>query len=82
MGALIALSSTDAVLKRSRANDNEINDEVEAAVTIARILERTQKPNSKSQTPSEKTIAAFRRQSNDSNTGIGQLNVILQMRVF
>ena len=30
-----ALSSTDAVLKRMRANDNEINDEVEARVTVA-----------------------------------------------
>ena len=37
-GALIALSSTDAVLKRMRANDNEINDEIEAAVTVARNL--------------------------------------------
>ena len=37
-GALIALSSTDAVLKRMRANDNEINNEIEAAVTVARSL--------------------------------------------
>ena len=39
-GALIALSSTDTVLKRMRANDtnSEINDEIEAAITVARNL--------------------------------------------
>ena len=36
--ALIALSSTDAVLKKMGANDNEINDEIEAAVIVARNL--------------------------------------------
>ncbi len=31
-GALVAMSSTDGVLKRMRAEDNEINDEIKAAV--------------------------------------------------
>ena len=38
VGALTALSSTDAVLKRMRANNNEINDEIKVAVTVTRSL--------------------------------------------
>ncbi|XP_028413676.1 uncharacterized protein LOC114536533 [Dendronephthya gigantea] len=34
-GALIALSSTNETLKRVRADDNEINNEIEAAIIVA-----------------------------------------------
>ena len=34
----IALRSTDAILTRMRANDNEINNEIEAAIIVARNL--------------------------------------------
>ena len=37
-GALVAISSTDGVLKSMRADDNEINDEIEAAIIVARNL--------------------------------------------
>ena len=37
-GALVAISSTDGVLKSMRVNDNEINDEIEAAIIVARNL--------------------------------------------
>jgi hypothetical protein len=37
-GALVAMSTTDGVLKRMRADDNEINDEIEAAIIVARNL--------------------------------------------
>jgi hypothetical protein len=37
-GALVAMSSTDGVLKRMRSDDNEINDEIEAAIIVARNL--------------------------------------------
>ena len=37
-GALVAISSTDGVLKSMRANDNEINNEIEAAIIVARNL--------------------------------------------
>ena len=37
-GALVAMSSMDGVLRRMRANESEINDEIEAAVIVARNL--------------------------------------------
>ena len=37
-GALVALSTTNDVLKRMPADDNEINNEIEAAVLVARNL--------------------------------------------
>ena len=37
-GALVALSTTNDVLKRMPADDNEINNEIEAEVLVARNL--------------------------------------------
>ena len=37
-GALVALSTTNDVLKRIPADDNEISNEIEAAVLVARNL--------------------------------------------
>ena len=36
--ALVAISSTDGVLKSMRADGNEINDEIETAIIVARNL--------------------------------------------
>ena len=35
-GALIAIESTDAALQRIRANENEVEDEIQAAISVAR----------------------------------------------
>ena len=53
-GALVAMSSMDGVLKRMHAEDNEINDEIEATITA----------------PTQKTITPFRGQSFNSYTSV------------
>ena len=35
VGALIAINSTDHALKRIKANEKEVNDEIQAAVAVA-----------------------------------------------
>ena len=37
-GTLVAISSTDGVLKSMRADENEINDKIEAAIIVVRNL--------------------------------------------